>query len=684
MSDAIREAQSLYRECLDALTDQRAQIEEDLAFSDPSDPQQWDASIRQQRENDPGGKRPCMVFDQLGQYISNVSGQIDKSPPSLHALPVDSGADKRTAEQLDGFFRHIEYASRAQQHYARALLSAARCGVGYLTVRPEYVQRALNWQEPRIGSEGDPLRVVFDPWSQEMDGADATLGYLLSSLSRREFRRKYPDKDPVSFDSLDRKLVDDDRESVIIAEAWRMDSQKRRMIVAMGQNGEEVLSIDDFLAQQETRPLAYLREFEDRVTVVKWALMSGAEYLSKETVYPADGIGIVPVYGYVGFTKSRMTYCGMARRARAPQQSYNYHMSEMHVHMGQAPKAPWTIPMRAFGGSEQIKELWDRAAAESRAYLPYHDLDEQGPINRPERTPLSVNLQNHMAGAEQALRDIQAALGMYQANLGAPSNETSGIAIENRKEQGEASTSLFPANLAASIGQVGKLCMQMIPRLIDTQRQVRILGLDDTPSTVRIDPKQEEPYAETDDGIAINPGMGQYDVRVVVGASYSTQRQQAQAAFTEMMRAAPQLMPAIAPLWAQTLDIPDSAKLAQVLTAVAPAEVKEVLQPKQQGPTTADLIAKVQELSAAVQEAAALAQESEQELAEMQAKLDAKDKENEIAEYNAETQRLKVVGGNEDQMRAVAMQLLQEMGIIVTPGMMEAPPEQAEQQEPMQ
>ena len=53
----------------------------------------------------------------------------------------------------------------------RALTSAARTGVGYLIVRPTVIDRALNHQEPRIDSEGDPLRVVFDPFSQDVDGA---------------------------------------------------------------------------------------------------------------------------------------------------------------------------------------------------------------------------------------------------------------------------------------------------------------------------------------------------------------------------------------------------------------------------------------------------------------------------------------------------------------------------------
>ena len=87
MTDALKEAQRLYQDALDASREQRQQIDEDLRFSDPSDPQQWDEEVKRQREQDPGGKRPCLVLDQTGQYGANVAGQIEQQPPSLHAIP---------------------------------------------------------------------------------------------------------------------------------------------------------------------------------------------------------------------------------------------------------------------------------------------------------------------------------------------------------------------------------------------------------------------------------------------------------------------------------------------------------------------------------------------------------------------------------------------------------------------
>ena len=670
MSDVVDDAGKWYREAKDCLMDQRRQIEEDLKFSDPSDPQQWDEAERMQRERDPGGARPCLTMDQTSQYTATVVGQIEQSPPSLHSLPAAAGADQKVAERLDGLYRNIEYTSRASQHYMRALLSAARTGVGYIVVRPEYTDRALNHQEPRISSEGDPLRVVFDPWSVEIDGSDADRGIILSSFSHLSFERQFGAKaEKISFGDEGYTYVDE-RESILVAEEWRKEKVTETMFVVQSDDGDEYSLSEDDYEKVKGRPRApkKLREYEEKTTSVRWLRMSGSEVLTPETVYPADGIGIVPVYGYTSWIDGRIRYCGIARRARDPQRAYNFHVSEIRARMATAPKSPWIVPTRAIRGFEAI---WDRASVESRSYLPVHDQDQNGAIAMPQRTPVDINLQTHMAGAQQALHDIQAALGMYQASLGAPSNETSGLAIDARKQQGEAATSHFPANLSSTVTQVGMLCMQMLPRLIDTKRQMRILGVDGTPSNITMDPKQAEAVKETDGGLSINPNIGRYDVRVVVGSPYSTQRQQAQEAFTEMMRANPSLTPAIAPLWAQTLDIPNADKLSQVLIAMAPDPVKAVLQPDGGNqPNTAQLQTQVKQLQAQLQQAVQLAHQAQADADQAHQSLESKQVDQQdsgtklaIDAYNAETNRLKVIGPSmgPNEVQALIRQELQQL-----------------------
>ena len=673
--DAVDELQRRYLGAIDALREQRQQIEEDQAFSDPSNPQQWDAKVKSQREGDPGGMRPCRVYDQCGQYVANVAGQVEQNPPAIHALPVGDGADKRTAEQIDGFFRHIEHTSRAKQHYARALTSAARTGVGYLIVKPEYVNRALGWQEPRIGSEGDALRIVLDPWSLELDGSDADFGFWLKPMSHSAFERAYGAKaEKRSFSDRDRRYINDERESIVTAEYWQAEDSVKAMIICRdisSLDGDEVAVTEDeywkqykdggsleVVMDERGAPTTY----KEKKRIIKWGLVSGAAELVKETEYPASGIGIVPVYGYVGYSDGRMKYCGIPRRAMEPQRSYNLHMSEMEVLMSQGAKAPYMIPIRAFGGSQNLQELWDRASVESRAYMTFHDWDQNGPIRPPERMQPGVNLQNHIAGAQQAIHDIQAALGMYQASLGAPSNESSGVAIEQRKAQGEAATSHFPAHLSAALCQIGKLGGEMIPRGIDKKRQVRILSIDHSPGTVTIDPGQKDSVVETDGGLSINPNVGKYDFRVVVGASFATQRSQAQEAFTALIHASPEMAPLIAPFMAQTMDFQHSDKFAQVLIAMMPEQARAIMDPDgAKQPKTADLMAKVSELQGALQEAVQHAQDAQAEAD--QAKQEAADKTeaDQVAWFKAETDRLKVTGANETQIQAIVTDLVTKM-----------------------
>lgn len=673
--DDLKLAQELYEDAIAATRDQRTQIEEDLAFSDPSDPQQWDEKVKRSRENDPGGARPCLVMDHTGQYVANVAGQVTKSPPSIHTVPVGSGSDIKVSEQLDGIFRHIEYASRAGTHYGMALTSAARTGVGYLIIRPEYIDRALGYQEPRISSQADPLRVVLDPWSVQLDGSDADFGYVLTSQSEREFKRRFGDKAELVSFGKDSRVTDghNERKSIVTAEMWHKEEKSRNVIVYIGADGQETSSPEDeyhAACMAAGVKLQVERTYTDKYQCVKWRTMSGATILETPKVkgedgtetegfYPADSIGIVPVYGYWAIKDGRLTYCGIPRRARNPQRAYNYHQSELLAFMGQTPKAPFMASARAIRGYEA---LWDRATTDSRAYLPYNDIDDAGTINAPTRPAVSINLQNHIAGAEQALHDLEASIGMYQANLGAPSNESSGVAIDARKQQGEASTSHFPQNLSASLGQVGRVIMQMVPKLVDTKRVQRIMGIDMTPASITVDPEQQKAIEHTDTGVSINPNVGTYDVRVVVGASFSTQRSQAQTALSEVMRNNPEMTPAIAPLWAQTLDIPNADKLAQVLAAMAPPAVQAILNPDTaKQPKAEELMQQNEQLKKGLQEAIDHAHDAQAEADEAQDKLRDKEEAEKVAMYNAETARLKVTGANEQQIQAIVQQLLNDM-----------------------
>jgi hypothetical protein len=693
MSDVLADAQRLYAESLDAVRLQRVQIAEDLRFSDPSMPEQWDETVKAQRENDPGGKRPCLVMDQTGQYVANVAGQIEKQPPAIHAIPVGGGAEKQAAEQIDGRFRHIEHASKAAQHYALALTSAARTGVGYLVIRPEYVDRALGWQEPRISSEPDPLKVVFDPWSTATDGSDADFGFILTPMSLTAFDQRWKGKEARDFGDTESR-TDTNRKQVLVAEQWLKQSEVRNVIVYRDADGQETSGReDDYHAacQAAGQQLPYLRNYADKTHGIKWRQMSGVEVL-EESEYQADAIGIVPVYGYWGVKDGRMTYCGIPRRARTAQQAYNYHKSELMM-----PGAQLLASKRALAGVENI---WDRAQTQRRAWLPYNDFDTDGPVTPPTLIKVGSSLIDHAAGAESALRDIQASIGMYQANLGANSNVTSGVAYDAQKQQGEASTAHFPSHMAASLGHAGNIVMQMDAKLstnyekdadgrYNITREQPIIGVDGSTGKVSINPDQQTAFERGPQGVSINPNVGKYGVRVVVGASFATQRKETNVAFAEIMRGNKELAATVAPFWAQTLDFPGSDKFAQAMAAMAPAPVKAILQPEGQedAPDPAKMAQQLDEMKKALDEALQHAHEAQEDAdAAIASEADAKrlasvkEQELDIAAFNAWTNRLKVTGANEEQTQAIVRSMVE--GMLRSPDPLPGDPEPAA--EPMQ
>jgi hypothetical protein len=213
--------------------------------------------------------------------------------------------------------------------------------------------------------------------------------------------------------------------------------------------------------------------------------------------------------------------------------------------------------------------------------------------------------------------------------------------------------------------------MDMDARLADTRRQMPIMGVDGSSGQIGVDPEQKQAFARQPGGeVTINPRVGKYGVRVVTGASYSTQRTQTNAAFAEIMRGNKEMAPVVAPFWAQTLDFPGSDKFAQAMASMAPPAVKAILQPEggEKGPDPAAMAQQLKQVQEALQEAIQHAKEAQDDADEaMAAAADAKRsaeskvRELDIKAYQAETDRLKVTGANVDQIEAITRDLINQM-----------------------
>ena len=312
------------------------------------------------------------------------------------------------------------------------------------------------------------------------------------------------------------------------------------------------------------------------VRKVKHSLVSGAEYLEEPQEWPGKYIPICVVWGNEIDIEGKVTHSGIIRPAKDAQRLYNYSRSAFAERVALTPKAPW---LAAEGQVEDYEDEWNTANTASHSVLRYVPTSLNGqPVPPPQRvnpTDVPVGFQQDMQISEH---DIQGAIGMYAASLGAPSNERSGKAIMARQREGDTGTFHYHDNLNRAIRHCGRIIVDLIPKIYDSKRVVRIMGYDGTMSEASLDPGL--PTASQKQGLQMmyNPGVGTYDVTITSGPSYNTLRQEATESMVTMIQAHPELMNVIGDLMVKNMDWPGAEEISKRLHMVLPPTILEAEQ----------------------------------------------------------------------------------------------------------
>lgn len=566
----LKEARELFTQCEAAEADWRIGWRDDLNFRALD---QWPADMRRFREATTGTepKRPCLVVDQTDQYIRQIVNDARMNPPSIKARPKDYKASIELAEQLQDWFRDIEESSRATQAYMSALEWAAVTGRGFFRIYAELVDKDRNLHEPRIGRIDNAMAVYFDPFSTELDGSDAFDAFVVQDVAPSRFKRMYPNAQAT--DWIDRQ--DANLGSWVLQDSIRIVEWDRKVV------GSRTAIMTDEGEVSETKAAAqrienFREEAVEDIKVYRRKLT--AVDVLEETELLFDHVGIIPVYGNIRYTQTRRDIFGVIRAAKDPQRLLNYVVSNMAEAAALQTKAPWIAPIDAVKGHEAA---WQMANTSNRAFLPYNHVDENlQPIPAPSRNIPDQSFSGLLQIANVSQQHIQSAIGMYQAAIGAPSNETSGRAITERRKGSDMSTFHYTDNLASSIQHAGRIIMDMIPRIYDVQRTIRLLSESGEMDQAVVDPNSPEPVMERKkaDGTkvkVINPTIGKYDVYVSVGPSFSSKREEAAAHIGDMLARNPQLAAQVGDIYFAYQDWPGADEVAERLKKMLPPELRD-------------------------------------------------------------------------------------------------------------
>lgn len=584
--DLLHEGKKAFEQAESAEAENRRVALEDIKFA--REGIQWPDHIRKQREED---SRPCLTINKLPAFIRQVVNDSRQNKPAIHVHPVDSGADKKTAEIMGGLIRNIEYTSNADIAYDTAVECAVTGGVGYLRVAMKYAYEDIFDPDLCIERVSNPFSIYGDPNSRAADSSDWDVAFATDRMTKAQYEKEYGDKPGVDWDdaawSGDVDWVNDD--GVLIAEWWTREKVKEPIFLFTDTRiGKPFVTRD--LGDQDNKMLIeqgilqYQQQRESEVCKVKRRILSGSDILEEED-WPGIYIPIIPVYGEEFDIEGKRFFRSLIHNAKDAQMMFNVWRTTSTELVGLAPKAAFIGPKGAFD-SDQAR--WSTANTKSHPYLEY-DLEPVLKAGRgPERQPLdSGPAAGALQEAMSASDDIKAILGMFDASLGAKSNETSGRAILARQREGDVSSFHFIDNMSRAIRHTGRILIDLIPKVYTEARIVRIIGEDGTQVSQTVnqeapemDKKGNEVVDETGQAIMAMHDLtaGKYDLTVTTGPSFTTRREEAAAQMTELMRALPQSAPILGKHLAKNLDWPGADDIAEELEEMGNGEIPPELQ----------------------------------------------------------------------------------------------------------
>lgn len=688
--DSLHEIREKYKLAEEYWDDNRKAAIDDIRFAAG---EHWPAELVTKREKD---NRPCLTVDKLNQYVRQIVNDGRQNRPSIKVLPVDSGADVQTAKVYQGIIKHIEQHSHADAAYDCALEASATNGFGFFRILSEYAGDDTFNQELCIKRIRNPLSVLIDPCSQEADGSDMKFAFVTEVISKERFEKEYPGKIPEDFETND-NYSDWYGEEVRIAEYWCV-KEEQRTLYQLGDGTVLTKAEYDSLKESWKDIDSMVKTSRNIPKKTVWhAKVSGKEFLEPLTEWPGKYIPILVVYGNETDIEGKVVLSGIIRPAKDAQRLYDYSRSAFAERVALTPKAPWVA---AEGQVEDYSHEWETANTENHSVLRYRPTSINGqPVPPPQRTSASDIPAGFAQDMQISEHDIQGAIGMYSSSIGAPSNERSGKAIMARQKEGDVGTFHYHDNLNRAISHAGRILVDLIPKIYDSTRVVRILGADGTPDSVQLNPVMDK--ASESDGVntIYNLGVGTYDVTVTTGPSYNTLRQEAAESMAQMVQANPALMNVIGDLLIKNMDWPGADEISNRMKLILSPEIKQAEQ------ASKTISHEVQQLQATFQQqmqqkdemmsqAAQMIEQLKTEMQSLKEETSLKEKEleikaadTEIKAYDAETKRLSAVSGalSPEQVQVIVLQTLQDLMTQNNPleetanGMPEMPESQMEQ-----
>jgi hypothetical protein len=687
----IKEAKEDFKRCEDWESEFQPRFINDVKFAngDSDNNWQWDDAVRSGRIDN---QKPCLTINKTRQHNLQIINDAKQNKPGVNIRPVGGEATYDAAQVFEGIVRHIEYQSNAETVYDRATVFQVQGGIGYWRIVTDYVSDDSFDQEIFLRPVKDMLSVYLDPDINEPDGSDARFGFVFEDVPKKVFDAEYPDhKQDVGGSPLGNAAADGwlTKEHVRVAEYYRRDRKKDKLCSFIvpppyQEAGKQIIARMSQMTADEKAIYELVKgdkentQTRDIVTdEITWYKIAGNKIIDRRR-WLGKYVPIVRVIGEETIIEGKMDRKGHTRAMKDPNRMYNYWTSEATAQVAFQTQSPYIAAAESIEGREAE---WAAANVKTAAVLTYNALGEEGKvIPPPTRVQPPQMAAAYVQGMQICENQMMMASGQYQSQFGQNENATSGKAINERQRQGDNATYHFIDNLAVAIRFTGKILIDLVPKVYDTERVIRILAKDGTESQIQIKPDAPQGYQkapppqdngqdDTKQAVAaiFNPNVGTYEVESDVGPGYATRRQEGFNAMTQIAAQNQDFMKIGGDLLWRSADFPMADELAERWERTIPPSIRG------EGPSP-----EVEQVNQQLKQA-------QDAIVQLQKKLDDKEQEINIKGYDATSKRLQALGNSgpavtPEQIQPIVHQVIMQMLVGGTPegegdqGGMQQPP----------
>ena len=589
--DIFEEARDRLAICIDAESDNRKRAKESIMFREGK---QWDDSPSTTASDD----EPDLTINLTDALVRRVENNIRQQRPRGKCHPVGDGADIEIAEVINGIGRHIETRSDASVAYDQAATQALDGGWGYFRLVAEFIDRKSFQKDLRILPIRNVFTVFMDPSAIMPSGLDQNWCLISVKMPRQEYKRRYPraeNKDWSDIGRDDSTMDWEDKETVRLAEYFRLREKAEKLYLFRGQNGEEftkyhselprgpdgkVMSIDDLALQIAQNGLKIDGVRDSSKMQVEWFRLNGKKVVERER-FPGIYIPVFRVEGNVKDIDGKIIRKGMVQNLMDPARMVNYGEVAKIKRLGLAPKAPWVAAEGQIDGHPE----WDNANQVPYSVLTYKPVvieTSAGPVMPPppaRQAPAQIEA-GFSEFVQQMRTNLMAVAGMpNEPGMDKQGEVVSGQAIRRRQFLSDQSHFQYYDNLTLAIAQCWRVMVGWIPVYMSEPGRIqRIIGEDSVPQMVTLNEATEEEGIKK---VKNDLSVGSYDVVMDTGPGYDTKREEGAESLLSLMSIpvlAEMVVKVGADLVFRSIDHPYMQELADRIQATSPDGLEKIME----------------------------------------------------------------------------------------------------------